>query len=265
MAIPDFLDKLLDSKIATGKNYLIALLLLCLFGLNLLGFDILKISQIPYIITILLIANILSTILTSFFTVNKMNDIYEVVSKLYNISDTFETNNENTEFIMSKLNTIDTQEKETNGNVISVYNMLSGKPSLINIRVLLYADIKILFDDMYNEFVNYSLQSANTTNSTTLDFALNNLAINLDDTVKERIELMHKTLKIYDVNENLTPWLLTKINAMNDKLKTEVQLNKEIKEKLYIIYCIFRKSRTELEDDINNYLRKIQTGIYKEL
>ena len=96
MDLWNLLIKVLGKKISDGKNYLVMMIVLVVISLNLLGFDIAKLSNTPYIIIILFLLNYIINILTDTYTMNKLSDIQRSLDENNEIIELIENNIEKT-------------------------------------------------------------------------------------------------------------------------------------------------------------------------
>ena len=125
MDLWNLLIKVLGKKISDGKNYLVMMIVLVVISLNLLGFDIAKLSNTPYIIIILFLFNYIINILTDTYTMNKLSDIQRSLDENNEIIELIENNIEKTDIINANINKI-----KENNNELAIKIKESSKLSV---------------------------------------------------------------------------------------------------------------------------------------
>lgn len=255
MDLWSLLTKILGKKLSDGKNYLIMLIVLVVISLNLLGFDIAKLSNTPYIVIILFLLNYIINILTDTYTMNKLSDIQRSLDENNEIIELIENNIEKTDIINANINKIKENNNELAIKIKDVLVEVSGKPSLPTILIITKADTRTLLHDLFNECLNYTL----ICNENNINIANENLKNNLEEYINDYLNTMHKTLSIYDNKEILTSELKNKLNSVIEIILKEIQTNKNVNEKLYILSVILRNNKIEIDQLITDYLRTMQT------
>ena len=255
MDLWSLLTKILGKKLSDGKNYLIMLIVLVVISLNLLGFDIAKLSNTPYIIIILFLFNYIINILTDTYTMNKLSDIQRSLDENNEIIELIENNIEKTDIINANINKIKENNTELAIKIKDVLVEVSGKPSLPSILIITKDDTRTLLHDLFNECLNYTL----ICNESNINIANENLKNNLEEYINDYLNTMHKTLSIYDNKELLTVELKNKLNSVIEIILKEIQTNKNVNEKLYILSVILKNNKIEIDQMITDYLRTMQT------
>lgn len=252
----NIINKVFNSKIL-DKNILITIMLLILVGLNLLGIDINYLSQSIYVLVTLVIINIFITIILYPITSYRLKEMNNSLEQIKELSELVEDSKEDYDYIKSKITCIDDNMQ----HIITIVNELSeelkGLPNIKSLKLLLELRTRGLWNEMFRECLKYTLTFQKESSEIVLDTFL----INYDENQKNYIEFIKRNIKNYDVHETLTVDLNNKINTSKDVISAELQKDKRVDEKLYIISLILKS----LQDDINSitleYLRSIQANI----
>jgi len=161
------------------------------------------------------------------------------------------------DFIKSKLLELLENFKFLNKNITELAKELNGLPNVKALKLILELRTRGLWNEMFRECLKYTL----TVNQESSLIVKDTLINNLNDIVKNYLEFVVKSIKPYDIHETLTSELKSKINSSISILLNEIEKDKRIDEKLYIISLLLKS----LQDDINamllEYLRAIQSNV----
>lgn len=197
-------------------------------------------------------------IIMGLFNINKLDAILENKDKIDNALEIISKNSENTDYIKSNLDEINTALKKHDKRFIEATSIITNKPNLTMSRTVINSYIKNMFNDIFEECLNYTL----LVNEGNNEIAIQNMRNNMHSIIKEQIVNVHEITKTFDTDEKISESIKEKIYNMIDVISNDIQKNKKINEKLYIINCILRETRKDIKKDILDYFREMQTKIF---
>ena len=256
--INKILDKLLPNNgEISGKNFLIPIVLLILIGLNLLGIDIQYLSQQTYILATLIIIDILITIFLYPITSTKLNTINESIDHLKELGDIAEDTKEEYDLLKSIIYSIKSTVEKIQICSTELAESVKGIPNIKVLKLIIELRTKGLWNEIFKESLKYLL----TYSQESSEIINNNFKNSLNDITKQYIDFVHQNIKIHNIDEKLSDDLKNKINNTTENIIVEINKDKKVTEKLYLISILLQT----LEDDINStvlaYLRNIQSDI----
>lgn len=257
MDFTSLFNKLLNNNLTSRKNYILLFFVLLIILLNVLGFDIAKISNTPYIIIILFAINFIINILTDTFTMNKLDEIKDILDRHNNMIDLLENNIEKSDINLAYLNKLKDINEDLRHQIKDLAVEVTGKPNIPTVRIILKSDTRTLLFDLFSECLNYTLICTNTN----LNIANERLETDLKQHVNDYINNVHATLDIHDHNETFSINIKNKLDDLIKVILNDIQTNKTINEKLYILSIILKNIKNEINIMIVEYLRTIQTKI----
>lgn len=253
------INKLL-SKDAADKHFFIVVLLVIFIGLNLLGIDIEYLTESPYVIVILIIINIIITLIIFPITTIKLKMLNDSMDHLNEFSNLTEDFKEDYDLIKNLIQNINITINKVAECTAELSENIKGIPNIKFLKIFFELKTKALWNEIFKECLKYLL-TYDLDKSQESRILFNTLEQTIKDIEKKYLEFIHKNIKNYDVNEKLTEILKNKINNSISKILNEIEKNKKITEKLYIISLILKDMEEELNSEILIYLRSIQTNI----
>jgi hypothetical protein len=254
--ISQILDSLLNGK-NSNRNIAITVVLVILFGLNLLGVDINYLSKFSYSITTLIIINIIIFIILCGILLSKLNSIYVLGLK-------FDENAKNTEKLKEDIDILDSQTETLINNQNSIINIckllmeeLNGMPNIKFMYLMIELKMNSIWYEIFKECLTYSLM----VNENSQKVVLENFKDNIEDIKKAFSIFMKQIIKKYSINENLSNILNTKLDEKMTTIISELQKDKKINEKLYVISLLIKQLEDEMNIEINAYLQNAQNEI----
>ena len=256
--INKILDKILSNdKDLSDKNFLVLTVLLILIGLNLLGIDIQYLSQQTYILATLIIVDILITIFLYPITSTKLNIINDSIDHLKELGDIAENAKEEYDLIKSIIYNIKSTVETISICSIELAESIKGIPNVKALKLILELRTKGLWNEVFKECLKYLL----TYSQESSEVINTNFKDSLNDITKRYIDFVHQNIKMHNIDEKLSDDLKNKINNTTENIIVEINKDKKVTEKLYLISILLQT----LEDDINStvlaYLRNIQSDI----
>lgn len=253
------INKLL-SKDAADKHFFIVVLLVLFIGLNLLGIDIEYLTESPYVIVILIIINIIITLIIFPITTIKLKMLNDSMDHLNEFSNLTEDFKEDYDLIKNLIQNINITINKVAECTAELSENIKGIPNIKFLKIFFELKTKALWNEIFKECLKYLL-TYDLDKSQESRILFNTLEQTIKDIEKKYLEFIHKNIKNYDANEKLTEILKNKINNSISKILNEIEKNKKITEKLYIISLILKDMEEELNSEILIYLRSIQTNI----
>lgn len=253
------INKLL-SKDAADKHFFIVVLLVLFIGLNLLGIDIEYLTESPYVIVILIIVNIIITLIIFPITTIKLKMLNDSMDHLNEFSNLTEDFKEDYDLIKNLIQNINITINKVAECTAELSENIKGIPNIKFLKIFFELKTKALWNEIFKECLKYLL-TYDLDKSQESRILFNTLEQTIKDIEKKYLEFIHKNIKNYDANEKLTEILKNKINNSISKILNEIEKNKKITEKLYIISLILKDMEEELNSEILIYLRSIQTNI----
>lgn len=253
------INKLL-SKDAADKHFFIVVLLVIFIGLNLLGIDIEYLTESPYVIVILIIINIIITLIIFPITTIKLKMLNDSMDHLNEFSNLTEDFKEDYDLIKNLIQNINITINKVAECTAELSENIKGIPNIKFLKIFFELKTKALWNEIFKECLKYLL-TYDLDKSQESRILFNTLEQTIKDIEKKYLEFIHKNIKNYDVNEKLTEILKNKINNSISKILNEIEKNKKITEKLYIISLLLKDMEEELNSEILIYLRSIQTNI----
>ncbi len=256
----DYIINKLLSKDAADKHFFIVVLLVLFIGLNLLGIDIEYLTESPYVIVILIIVNIIITLIIFPITTIKLKMLNDSMDHLNEFSNLTEDFKEDYDLIKNLIQNINITINKVAECTAELSENIKGIPNIKFLKIFFELKTKALWNEIFKECLKYLL-TYDLDKSQESRILFNTLEQTIKDIEKKYLEFIHKNIKNYDVNEKLTEILKNKINNSISKILNEIEKNKKITEKLYIISLILKDMEEELNSEILIYLRSIQTNI----
>lgn len=253
------INKLL-SKDAADKHFFIVVLLVLFIGLNLLGIDIEYLTESPYVIVILIIINIIITLIIFPITTIKLKMLNDSMDHLNEFSNLTEDFKEDYDLIKNLIQNINITINKVAECTAELSENIKGIPNIKFLKIFFELKTKALWNEIFKECLKYLL-TYDLDKSQESRILFNTLEQTIKDIEKKYLEFIHKNIKNYDANEKLTEILKNKINNSISKILNEIEKNKKITEKLYIISLLLKDMEEELNSEILIYLRSIQTNI----
>lgn len=254
--IEKILDTLLNADLSK-KNFGIVCFIMIIAVIYFLKIDMTMLTQIPYITVILLIFGFLITIFCNSLVLSKLDAVSDISDKYKNTDEIIENNVNQLDIIKTKLMEIDDALVNHDKKFSAVANEISDRPNLSTIKIIINAELKDNLNDIFFKCLNYTLMC----NENNTDIALQSLKDAVRDSIRKCVDAVHDNIKAYDPNEPLSAKIETKINEMNEVIYKDIQTNKAINEKMYVIYFIIHEHRIEIQNIVLEYLRQIQTQI----
>lgn len=252
-----FIEKIFNSKII-DKNIFIALLLVVIIGLNLLGIDLEKIQQSSYILTILVVVNIIISIVLYPITNFYLKSIKIYLEKLEKLTIIIEKTKEDYDFIKSKINFLESTLTKNGKILLDLNEELKGLPNIKYLRSIFELRTKSLWSEIFKECLQYTLLFHQESSAVVLE-SFNTNFVSLQ---QNYINFINQNIKVYNIENNLTIELNNKINNIQELIVNELINNKKTDEKLYIISIILKNMQDDINILIIDFLRQIQANIF---
>lgn len=257
--ISQLCDSLLNGK-NSNKNIAITIIVLLLIGLNLLGIDLCTLSNNAYSTIILSIISIIIIAVVSGAMLSKLNTLNEKSTIFVNRAQLGETIKEDVDLIESQvIKLLDNQIQMINSCRV-LMEEINGIPNVKFLKMLFELKISSVQYEIFKHCITYTL----TTNECSQKIVLNTLKRNIETIEDDFTKFIRKNLKKYNINENLSDMLSNKLFLNTDIIIEELERDKKLNEKLYIISDILNHMEDDMEEDIIEYLKNIQIEVLNQ-
>ena len=251
--LSQFIDSLLNGK-NSSKNIIITVILVVVLCLNFLGIDIKYLTNISYSTTTLIIINIVTLTVICGIIFTKLNNIYSLGSKYDESLKISEKIKEDSDVMETQLLKVLDNQQAISSTCITLLEELNGIPNIKFLKTIFELKIDSIRFNIFKECLTYSL----TCNDTSQKIVLETFNENIKEIQLEFIDFMQSIMKKYSTDENVTEILNFKINNKIQLILDELQKEKKMNEKLYIISTLLKQLQDEMNEQILKYLQIIQ-------
>lgn len=130
-------------------------------------------------------------------------------------------------------------------------------PNIKFMYLMIELKMNSIWYEIFKECLTYSLM----VNENSQKVVLENFKDNIEDIKKAFSIFMKQIIKKYSINENLSNILNTKLDEKMTTIISELQKDKKINEKLYVISLLIKQLEDEMNIEINAYLQNAQNEI----
>ena len=256
----EMLNRLVDAIINnSSKSIIISLLALLLIGLNLLGINIEHIINFKYSAFTLNVINLLLTVSLNGFILIKIDELKKLCNTTESELSTVSAIKDTIDLVETQLIKINSEQQTLLLTCRSVADEISNIPNLRSLRKIFELKISSAWYDIFKACLTYILV-VNDSSGLIVKNTFNNTVA---ETRKEIAKFINYYLKNYDVNETLSQKINEKISNVEQLILTELEKDKKVTEKLYIVSVVLNQMQEDLVACIDDYLQMIQINSMK--
>lgn len=249
-------DSLLNGK-NSNKNVAIIIIILMFIGLNLLGIDLQYLSNCTYSSIVINFIEIIILAVVSGAIIIKLNSINENNSYFFENNMLDEKIKEDIDLIESQIiNLIDNQIQIINSCRI-LMEEINGIPNVKFLKMLFELKTNSMQYEIFKECITYTL----TVNDVSQKIVLENLKNNIQEIQEDFSKFIRKNLKKYSINEELSDILNNVIFNNINIIAEELEREKKINEKMYVISIILKHMEEDIKKEVNEYLKTMQINL----
>lgn len=251
-------DKLIDSGAWSRITFVIFFIIL--LTLYILEVDIIMLSNMTYTTVLLLIIVLIISITSTLFFIYRIDQLNTKVNRFLYTDNIDEKIKNSVDLIESQIMRLLDNQAQILTSCKIILEEISGIPNLKALMLLFSLKISETEYKIFKECLSYTLTSNPEHYQ---NISLENLNTAITNIKQDFIRFLRKNLRKSVVNESISDKINEKIDSDIQIILEELQKEKKIHEKLYIISTILRNAQQETREIVNEYLVNIQTDMFK--